>query len=86
MCQVFGGATENPRWHDRDVDVLERPLLAPVEEESAPLEDGERSERESTRAPPHEVKEMRRPSFGKNENQPSSQEVQDHMKTHIPYR
>ena len=27
-----------------------------------------------------------RPMFRKNENQPSSQEVQEHMKTHIPYR
>ena len=29
--------------------------------------------------------EERRPLFRKSENQPSSQEVQEHMKTHIPY-
>ena len=32
------------------------------------------------------AEEGRRPLFRKSENQPSSQEVQEHMKTHIPYR
>ena len=60
-----------------------RPLLAPVDEESAPMEDGERGEDESMQ---EGADEGRRPMFRKSENQPSSQEVQEHMKTHIPYR
>ena len=31
-----------------------------------------------------EADEGRRPMFGKSENQPSSQEMQEHMKTHFP--
>ena len=63
--------------------VLVRPLLAPVDEECAPREDGEGGEDESMQ---EGVEEGRRPLFRKSENQPSSQEVQEHMKTHIPYR
>ena len=58
-----------------------RPLLAPVDEESAPMEDGEGGEDESMR---EGAEEGRRPMFRKSENQPSSQEVQEHMKTHNP--
>ena len=32
------------------------------------------------------AEEGRRPLFRKSENQPSSQEVEEHMKTHIPFR
>ena len=60
-----------------------RPLLAPIDEESAPVEDGEGGEGESMQ---DEAEEARRPLFRKSENQPSSQEVQEHMMTHIPYR
>ena len=60
-----------------------RPLLAPVDEESAPMEDGEGGEDESMQ---EGAEEGRTPLFRKSENQPSSQEVQEHMKTHIPYR
>ena len=45
------------------------------------MEDGEGGD-ESTQ---EEAEEGRRPLFRKSENQPSSQEVQEHMKTHIPY-
>ena len=62
--------------------VLARPLLAPVDEEGAPTEDGEGGEDE----PMQEGAEEGRPLFRKSENQSSSQEVQEHMKTHIPYR
>ena len=51
-----------------------RPLLAPVDEDSAPVVHQWRMAREDWR------------SRRKSENQPSSQEVQEHMKTHIPYR
>ena len=47
------------------------------------LEDGEGGEDESMQ---EGAEEGRRPMFRKSENQPSSQEVQEHMKTHIPYR
>ena len=47
------------------------------------MEDGEGGEDESMR---EGAEEGRRPMFRKSENQPSSQEVQEHMKTHIPYR
>ena len=60
-----------------------RPLLAPVDDESAPLEDGEGGEDESMQ---EGAEEGRRPTFRKSENQPSSKEVQEHMKTHIHYR
>ena len=60
-----------------------RPLVAPVDEESAPMEDGEGGEDESMQ---EKAEEERRPLLRKSENQPSSQEVQEHMKTHIPYR
>ena len=33
-----------------------------------------------------ETEEGRRPLFAKSESQPSSQEMQEHMKTHIHYR
>ena len=46
------------------------------------MEDGEGGEDESMQ----EGREGRRPMFRKSENQPSSQEVQEHMKTHIPCR
>ena len=59
-----------------------RPLLAPVDEESAPVEDDGGGEDESMQ---EGAEEGRRPMFRKSENQPSSQEVQEHMKTHIPY-
>ena len=49
------------------------------------MESCKRREDESMRAPPEEVEE-KRPLFRKNENQPSNQEVQEHMKTHIPHR
>ena len=48
-----------------------RPLLAPVDEESA-LEDGEGGEDESMQ---EGAEEGRRPTFRKSESQPSSQEV-----------
>ena len=60
-----------------------RPLLAPIDEESAPMEDDEGGEDELMQ---EEAEEGRRPLFRKSENQPSSQEVQEHMKTHIPCR
>ena len=60
-----------------------RPPLAPVDEESAPMEDGEGGEDESMQ---DEAEEGRRPLFRKSENQPSSQDVQGLMKTHIPHR
>ena len=63
--------------------VLASALLAPVDEESALREDGEGGEDESSRKG---AEEGRRPLFRNSENQPSSQEVQEHMKTHIPYR
>ena len=63
--------------------VLVRPLLAPVDEESAPMEDGEGGEDELMQ---DEAEEGRRLLFRKSEKQPSSQEVQEHMKTHIPCR
>ena len=47
------------------------------------MEDGEIGEDESMQ---EGAEEGRRPLFRKSENQPSSQEVQEHMKTHIPYR
>ena len=47
------------------------------------MEDGEGGEDESMQ---EGAEEGRRPMFRKSENQPSSQEVQEHMKTHIPYR
>ena len=62
--------------------VLVRPLLAPIEE-SAPKEDGEGGEDEPMQ---DEAEEGRRPLFRKSENQPSSQDVQEHMKTRISYR
>ena len=46
------------------------------------MEDGEGGEDESMQ---EEAEEGRRPLLRKSENQPSSQEVQEHMKTHIPY-
>ena len=58
-----------------------RPLLAPVDAETAPMEDGEGGEDEAMQ---EGAKEGRRPMFRKSEKQPSSQEVQEHMKTHIP--
>ena len=45
--------------------------------------DGEGGEDESMQ---EEAEERRRPLFRKSENQPSSQELQEHMKTHIDYR
>ena len=56
-----------------------RPLLAPVDEESAQW----RMTREERMS---QCRRGRRPMFRKSENQPSSQEVQEHMKTRIPYR
>ena len=56
-----------------------RPLLALVEEESDCVGGEDESMQEG-------AEEGRRPLFTKSENQPSSQEVQEHMKTHIPYR
>ena len=53
-----------------------RPLKAPIDEESASMEDGEGKEDESMQ---DEAEEGRRPLFRKSENQPSSQEVQEHM-------
>ena len=47
------------------------------------MEDGEGGEDESMQ---DEAEEGRRPPFRKSENHPSSQEVQEHMKTHIPRR
>ena len=47
------------------------------------MEDGEGREDESMQ---DEAEEGRRHLFRKSENQPSSQEAQEHMKTHIPYR
>ena len=47
------------------------------------MEDGEGGEDESMQ---DEAEEGRRHPFRKSENQPSSHEVQEHMKTHIPYR
>ena len=47
------------------------------------MEDGEGGEDESMQ---EGAEEGRRPLFRKSENQPSSQEVQEHMKTHIPFR
>ena len=46
------------------------------------MEDGEGGGDESVQ---DEAEEWRRPLFRKSENQPSSQEVQEHMKTHSPY-
>ena len=63
--------------------VLARPLLAPLDEESAPMGDGEGGEDESMQ---EGAEEGRRPFFRRSENQPSSQEVQERMKTHVPYR
>ena len=63
--------------------VLVRPLLGPVHEERAPIEDGDGREDGSMQ---EETEEGRRPLFAKSESQPSSQEMQEHMKTHIPYR
>ena len=63
--------------------VLVRPLLAPVDEESAPMEDGEGGEDESMQG---RGRGREKTLFMKSENQPSSKEVQEHMKTHIPYR
>ena len=60
-----------------------RPLLAPIDGESEPMEDGERGKDESVQ---EEAEEGKRPLFRKSENQPPSQEVQEHMKTHIPHR
>ena len=60
-----------------------RPLLAPVDEESAPTEDDGRGEYESMQ---EGAEEGRRPMFRKSEHQPLSLEVQEHMKNHIPYR
>ena len=67
--------------------VLVRPLLAPAEE-STPVEDGEgrEDEDETLQAPHEEAEEGRRPLLRKSDNQPSSQEVQEHVKTHIPNR
>ena len=45
------------------------------------MEDEEGGEDESMQ---DEAEEGRRPPFRKSENRPSSQELQDHMKTHIP--
>ena len=45
------------------------------------MEDGEGGEDESMQ---EGAEEGRRPLFRGSENQPSSQEVQEHMKTHIP--
>ena len=44
------------------------------------MEDGEGGEDESMQ---EAAEEGRRPMFRKSENQPSSQEVQEHVKTHI---
>ena len=46
------------------------------------MEDGEGGEDESMQ---EGSEEGMTPLFRKSENQPSSQEVQEHMKTHIPY-
>ena len=79
MCRVFRGwAAEVPRRHDCDDDGT-----FPVNEESAPTEDGEGGEDESMQ---EGAEEGRRRLFRKSEKQPSSQEVQERMKTHIPYR
>ena len=51
-----------------------RPLVAPVDEESAPMEDGEEREDESMQ---EKAEEERRPLFGKSENQPLSQAHED---------
>ena len=54
------------------------------------MEDGEgregEGEDESLQEPREESREGRRCLFRKNDNQPSGQELQEHMKTHIPYR
>ena len=47
------------------------------------MEDGEEGEDEPMQ---EGAEEGRRPLLRMSENQPSSQEVQEHMKTHIPYR
>ena len=47
------------------------------------MEDGEGGEDEFMQ---EEAVEGRTPLFRKGENQPSSQEVQEHMKAHIPHR
>ena len=47
------------------------------------MEDGEGGEDESMQ---EGTEEGRRHLFRKSENQPSSKEVQEHMRTHIPYR
>ena len=60
-----------------------RPLLAPVDEESAPMVYGEGREDESMQ---EDAEEGRKPLFRKSERQPSTQEVQEHMKTHFRYR
>ena len=57
--------------------------MGSVDEESAPKEDGEGGEDESMQ---EEAEEGRRPLCRKSGNQPSSLEVQEHKKTHIPYR
>ena len=56
-----------------------RPLLAPIDEESAPKRDGEGGEDESMQ---DEAEEGRRPLFRKSENQPSSQEDRGHEESH----
>ena len=47
------------------------------------MKDGEGGEDEPMQ---EAIEEGRTPLFRKSENQPLSQEVQEHMKTHIPYR
>ena len=82
MCRVFRGwAAEDLRRHDCDDDGTgSRKTTVGT---GAPMEDGEGGEDESMQ---EGAEEGRRPMFRKSENQPSSQEVQEHMKTHIPYR
>ena len=48
------------------------------------MQDSEIEEDESGRAPQEEAEAGRKILFRKSENQPSSPDVQKHMKTHIP--
>ena len=60
-----------------------RPLLAPVDDESVPMEDGDGGEDKPMQEGLEEGKIL---LFRKSENQQSCQEVQEHMETRIPDR
>ena len=61
------------------------PILAPIDEGSDPMEPDMEEEDEPMETQDEETEECWRNSLKKSVNRPSSQEVQDHMNTHIPY-